>query len=57
MRYVQLDYFVVSETKLENCFPSTQFILSDYQVGRDGMWIKMAVVLSNKSKEVSLAKD
>ena len=57
MRYVQLDYFVVSETKLENCFPSTQFILSDYQVGRDGMWIKMAVVLSNKSKEVSLEKD
>lgn len=32
MRYVQLDYFVVSETKLGSSCMSAQFMLSDYEV-------------------------
>ena len=32
MQYVQLDYFVVSETKLDNSFLSAQFMLSNYGV-------------------------
>ena len=32
MQVLQLDYFVVSETKLDNSFPSAQFYLSDYEI-------------------------
>ena len=31
MPSVQLDYFIVSETKLKNTFPSTQFMFTDYE--------------------------
>ena len=33
MPYVQLDYFVVSETKLDNTFPAAQFMLTEYETG------------------------
>ena len=29
MRYVQLDCFIISETKLDNLFPSSQFMIKD----------------------------
>ena len=32
MQVLQLDYFVVSETKLDNSFPAAQFYLSDYEI-------------------------
>ena len=33
MPYVQLDYFVVSETKLDNTFPAAQFMLTECETG------------------------
>ena len=39
--YLQLDYFVLSETKINNSFPSAQFDMSGYEIrakrDRDGM--------------------
>ena len=30
---LQLDYFVISETKLDSSFPSAQFHIGDYEIG------------------------
>ena len=39
--YLQLDYFVLSETKINDSFPSAQFDMSGYEIrarrDRDGM--------------------
>ena len=39
--YLQLDYYVLSETKINNSFPSAQFDMSGYEIRakryRDGM--------------------
>ena len=32
MQYGQLDYFVVSETTVDNSFPSAHFMVNDYKV-------------------------
>ena len=39
---LQLDYFVISETKLDDSFPFTQFAVENYEIrarrDRDRMW-------------------
>ena len=32
MQYGQLDFFVVSETTVDNSFPSAHFMVNDYEV-------------------------
>ena len=39
---LQLDYFVISETKLGSSFPSVQFHIGDYKIrdrDKNGGWI------------------
>ena len=32
LKHISLDYFVLSETKLDNSFPCAQFQISDYEI-------------------------
>ena len=32
MYNLQLDYFVISETKLDDSFPTSQFIMNNYEI-------------------------
>ena len=34
MRHIRLDYFVLSETKLDESFPSNQFNIENYEIRR-----------------------
>ena len=54
---LQLDYFVISETKLDSSFPSTQFHIGDYETrnrrdrGKSGGGLIEFVKKRNNNKE------
>ena len=43
MSYLSPDYLVLSETKLDDSFPSAQFSIPDYELELDVIDIKMEV--------------
>ena len=48
---LQLDYFVMSETKLDSSFPSAQFHIGDYEIwNREGgliEFVKKGIILKD----------